>query len=148
MSDNLISILEKSKLFQGFSPEQMEQIVSHMHPKIMTLNSGDILYKRGKSADRCWLIQSGQLILKRLSLRTPFRQMFYHTGAVTGIQGLVEPGTQRVVTMIAEGQVKLIEITHEGISRLDKKVQIQLWKNISKLLLGKLSVCLSQESSP
>ncbi len=47
---------------------------------------------------------------------------------------------------IAEDKTHLIEITHEGISHLDKETQIQLWQNVSRLLLRKLSVCLSRES--
>ncbi len=84
--------------------------------------------------------------MKRASLRTPFRKMIYAKGSVTSIQGLADPGSKRVVTMIAESKVELIELTHEGISHLDSETQIQLWKNVSRLLLRKLSVCLSRES--
>ena len=146
MSDELVGILKKSKLFVGFSPEQLEQVVSHMQPRSITLKSGERVYKKGEPADCCWLIQSGNLTVKRESLRTPFRKMIYYKGSVTGIQGLADPGSKRAVTMIAEDKVKLIEITHEGISRLGSKTQIQLWKNVSRLLLRKLSFCLSRES--
>ncbi|MCB1863688.1 MAG: hypothetical protein KDI47_18450, partial [Gammaproteobacteria bacterium] len=80
------------------------------------------------------------------SLRTPFRKMIYNKGSVTGIQGLADPGSERAVTMIAEDKTKLIEITHQGITRLENEAQIQLWKNVSRLLLRKLSACLSRES--
>ena len=146
MSDDLVSILETSKLFSGFSPEQLEQVISHLQPKVITLKSGERVYKKGEPADRCWLIQSGSLTVKRSSLRSPFRTMIYHKGSVTGIQGLADPGSNRAVTMIAEGKVKLVEITHEGISNLDRETQIQLWRNVSRLLLKKLSICLSRES--
>jgi hypothetical protein len=132
-------------LFSGFSPEQLEQVVFHLQPKTIRLKSGERVYKKGHIADRCWLIQSGHLTLKRASLRTPFRQMLYHKGAVTGIQGLADPGTERAVTMIAEDNVELIEITHEGIAGMDQEAQILLWQNVSRLLLRKLFVCLSQE---
>ena len=146
MSDEIVAILKKSKLFVGFSPEQLEQVVSHLQPKTTTLKSGEQLYKKGEPADRCWLIQSGNLTVRRASLRTPFRKMIYYKGSVTGIQGLVDPGSERAVTMIAEDKVKLIEITHKGIARLDNETQVQLWKNVSRVLLRKLSVCLSRES--
>ncbi len=146
MSDNIIAILGKSKLFTGFSPEQLEQVVSHMQPKAITLKSGELVYERGKAADRCWLIQSGKLTLRRLSLRTPFRQMVYHVGAATGIQGLVDPGSPRAVTMIAESQVELIELTRAGVTLLDKDAQLLLWENVSRLLLRKLASCLTRES--
>ena len=146
MSDTLIAILRKSKLFAGFSPEQLEQVVSHLQPRCLTLNSGEIVYERGKPADRCWLIQSGNLTVRRASLRRPFRKMIYHVGSVTGIQGLVDPGTPRPVTMIAEDRVELIEITQEGISRLEDKANMLLWKNISRLLLRKLATCLAKRS--
>lgn len=146
MSEDLVAILAKSELFAGFSPEQLEQAVLHLQPKIISLKSGERVYKKGNIADRCWLIRSGHLTLKRASLRSPFRSMLYNKGAVTGIQGLADPGSERAVTMIAEDEVELIEITQDGISRLDPETQILLWRNVSKLLLRKLFVCLSQES--
>jgi CRP-like cAMP-binding protein len=145
MSEELIAILAKSKLFSGFSSEQLEQVVLHLQPRSITLDSGDRVYNKGHPADRCWLIQSGNLTVRRPSLRTPFRKMLYHKGSVTGIQGIADPGSKRAVTMIAEDEVELIEITHEGIARLDQEAQIQLWKNVSRLLLRKLAVCFERE---
>ena len=137
--------MRKSKLFKGFSLDQLEQVVSHLQPKTIILKDGDRVYKKGDIVDRCWLIQSGNLTVQRESLRTPFRRMIYHKGSVTGIQGLVEPGSKRVVTMIADGKVKLTEISYKGISDLESEAQIQLWKNISRLLMRKLAVCLSRD---
>ncbi|MCP4406390.1 MAG: cyclic nucleotide-binding domain-containing protein [Gammaproteobacteria bacterium] len=146
MSKELIAILAKSELFSGFSSEQLEQVVSHLQPRTITLDSGDRVYKKGHLADRCWLIQSGNLTVQRASLRAPFCNMLYHKGSVTGIQGIADAGSERVVTMIAEDKVELIEITHGGIARLDQEAQIQLWKNVSRLLLRKLAVCFARES--
>lgn len=146
MAKECIDILGKSKLFSGFSPNQLEQVIEHLQPKTIKLKDFEQLYKKGEPANSCWLIQSGDLMVKRSSLRTPFRRMVYQQGAVTGIQGLADPGTKRAVTMIADGKVKLIEITHEGISSLDEDTQILLWKNVSRLLLRKLAICLSQHS--
>jgi len=148
MSNDCIVILGESKLFSGFSPEQLEEVTLHLNPKTVTLKSGDRVYKKGDIADRCWLIHSGKLMLKRSSLRSPFRHMIYNKGSVTGIQGLVSPGTTRAVSMIADGKVKLIEITHEGIAHLNTDTQILFWENVSKILMRKLTICLSQESLP
>ena len=146
MSKDLVEVLESSKLFSDFSPEQLEEVILHLNPKPVELKSRDWVYKKGDTADRCWLIQSGELMLKRSSLRSPFRHMIYNKGSATGIQGLVNPGSTRAVSMIADGKVKLVEITHEGIAHLNTDTQILLWRNVSKLLMRKLSVCLSQES--
>jgi len=146
MANELIDILGKSKLFSGFSPEQLEQVISHLQPKIITLMDFEKVYKKGDTANSCWLILSGELMVKRASLRTPFRHMIYQKGSVTGIQGLADPGSKRAVTMLADGKVELVEITNEGISHLDSDTQIRLWKNVSRLLLRKLAVCLSHES--
>lgn len=146
MSNDCVEILESSKLFSGFSPEQLNEVINNLNPKSVTLESGTRVYKKGDTADRCWLIQSGKLKLKRSSLRSPFRHMIYNKGSVTGIQGLVEPDSTRVVSMIADGKVELIEIPHEGIARLKTDTQVLLWRNVSKLLMRKLSVCLSRES--
>ena len=146
MSNELIAILAESRLFAGFSPGQLEEAILHLNPKIVTMKSGDRVYKKGDIADRCWLIHSGKLMLKRSSLRSPFRHMIYNKGSVTGIQGLVSPDTTRAVSMIADGKVKLIEITHEGIAQLNSDTQILFWRNVSKILMRKLTICLSQES--
>jgi CRP-like cAMP-binding protein len=103
-----------------------------------------VVYARGNPSDRCWLIRSGNLTVMRPSLRKPFRKMIYHVGSVTGIQGLVDPGSPRPVTMIAEDDVELIEITQAGITSLDDKAQLLLWRNISRLLLSKLGTCFAQ----
>ncbi len=146
MASELTDLLEKSKLFNGFTPEQLEEVVLHLQPKAITLKDSERVYKRGDIADRCWLIESGSLTVKRASLRSPFRTMIYQKGSVTGVQGLADPGSKRVVTMIADGKVNLIEITHEGTSKLDSQTQILFWKNVSRLLLRKLAVALSRES--
>ncbi len=146
MANELIDLLGKSRLFSGFSLEQLEQVLLNLQPKIITLKDGDRVYKKGEPAISCWLIQSGDLTVKRASLRTPFRHMIYQKGSVTGIQGLADPGSKRAVTMIADGKVELIEITYDGINNLERDAQIQLWKNVSRLLLRKLAISLARES--
>jgi hypothetical protein len=146
MSDDCVAILSASKLFSGFSTEQLEEVIHHLSPKSITLKSHEKVFKKGDIADRCWLIESGKLIFKRSSLRSPFLHMILNKGSVTGIQGLVDPGSARAVGMMADGKVKLIEIGHEGIARLNPDTQVLLWQNISKILLRKLDICLSQES--
>ncbi len=146
MSDECTALLAKSRLFAGFSEAQLDEVITHLQPRQLKLKRGERLYKRGEPADRCWLIRSGTLTVKRASLRTPFRQMLYNQGAVTGIQGLADPGSERAVSMIADGKTELVEITQEGIAKLSPEAQIQLWQNVSRLLLHKLTACLSRES--
>jgi len=146
MAKNIIDILGKSKLFSGFSREQLEQVNSQLQPKIIALKDFERVYKKGDPANSCWLILSGNLMVKSTSFRTPFRHVIYQEGSVTGIQGLAAPGSKRVVTMHADGKVKLVELTYEGISDLENDTQVQLWRNVSGLLLRKLAVCLSRES--
>ena len=146
MAHELDEVLRESRLFTDFSEEQLAEAILHLDPQFVTVKSGTRIYKKGDIADRCWLIQSGKLMLKRSSLRTPFRHMIYNKGSVTGISGLVAPGSTRAVSMIADGKVKLVEITHEGISKLNQDTQILLWRNVSQVLMRKLAICLSQES--
>ncbi len=148
MSEDLVGFLKESKLFAGFSPEQLEEVVVHMNPEALKLKSGDRVFKKGDPADRAWLIQSGKLKIKRASLRSPFRHMILRKGSVTGIQGLVGEGGTRDVTMMADGKLKLVEITQEGIARLNTDTQLLLYQNISNILLRKLMVCLSREALP
>lgn len=144
MTDEYLAILADSKLFSGFSPEQLEEVIRNLNPKSITLEDHQQVYKKGDIADRCWLIQSGKLVFKRSSLRSPF--MTLSKGSVTGILGLVEPGAEHDITMTTDGKVKLIEITHEGITGLSTETQSLLWHNVSKQLMRKLRLCLSQET--
>ncbi len=145
MADKVVEILRKSKLFSKFSPKQIDQVMTCLKPKVVTFKKDEYIYKRGEPADCCWLIQSGSMMLKRPGFRTKLRRMVYSEGSVTNIQGLVDVGSKRVVTMIAEDKVKLVKITHKGIADMDIETQAQLWRNVSKLLLRKLAVCLSAE---
>ena len=146
MANELTELLGKSKLFKGFTPEQIDEVILHLQPEAITLKDSERVYKKGDIADCCWLIESGSLMVKRASLRTPFRTMIYHKGSVTGIQGLADPGTKRAVSMIADGKVNLVKITQEGINKLDSETQILLWKNVSRLLRRKLAAALAHES--
>ena len=62
------------------------------------------------------------------------------------VQGLADPGSERAISMICQKRSELIEITREGIDRLDAEAQILLWKNVARLLMRQLSLCLYQES--
>ncbi len=90
MPNEVLDTLAASKLFSGFTENQLEEVILHMNPKPVTLKSSDRLYTKGDIADRCWLIVYGKLTQKRASLRSPFRRMIYNKGSVTGIQGLVD----------------------------------------------------------
>ena len=146
MFKKMMSVLEQSELFAGFTEQQLDQVILHLQPKRVTLKSGERLYKRGDSADGCWIIVTADLAAKRASLRSPLRHMVYHIGSVTGIQGLADPGSERAISVICEKRSELIEITREGIDRLDAEAQILLWKNVARLLMRKLSLYLYQES--
>ena len=110
-------------------------MILYLQPKAITLSPLEQVYTVGDDADRCWLIQSGNLMVRRSSLLFPFHQMIYNKGSVTGIQGLVDPGSKRAVSMIAEDEVKLIEFTHEGLALMNHDAQIQFRKNVSRHLM-------------
>ena len=141
MSGDLVSALERSELFKGFDRNQLSQIVTHLQPKPVSLKDRDYLYKRGDPAHCCWEILSGGFLVRRASLREPFRHVDYHIGAVTGLLGLVEPGTHRPVSLIADGNAELLEIPEAGISTLEPYTRIALWNNISHILIKKLFHC-------
>ena len=110
MSGDLISALEQSELFNEFDRDKLSQVVAHLQPNPVSLKDREYLYKLGDPAYCCWEILSGGFLVRRASLREPFRHVDYHIGAVTGLQGLVEPGSPRPVSLIADGNVELLEI--------------------------------------
>ncbi len=141
MSGDLESALERSELFKEFDRNQLSQIVAHLKPKPVSLKDRDYLYKRGDPADCCWEILSGNFLVRRPSLREPFRHVDYQVGSVTGLLGLVEPGSHRPVSLIADGNAELLEIPAAGIPRLDLKIRLTLSNNISHILIKKLFQC-------
>ena len=141
MSGDLVSALEQSELFEGFDRNQISQVVAHLQPKPVSLKYRDYLYKRGDPADCCWEILSGNFVVQRASLREPFQHVDYHVGSVTGLQGLVEPGSHRPVSLIADGNTELLEIPEAGIARLDPNTRLALCNNISHILIKKLFQC-------
>lgn len=141
MSDDLVSHLEGSELFSGFDRNQLSQVVTQLQPKPVSLKDHAYLYKRGDPADCCWAILSGNFVVQRPSLRKPFRSVDYIIGTVTGLQGLVEPGSRRPVSLIADGNAELLEISGVGIPGLDPNTRIALWNNISRILIRKLFNC-------
>lgn len=143
MSGDLVSTLEKSELFQGFDRNQLSQVVAHLQPAPMSLKDRGYLYKRGDPAHCCWVILSGSFLVQRASLREPFRHVNYDIGAVTGLLGLVKPGSPRPVSLISDGNAELLEIPVVGISELDPHIRIALLNNISHILIKKLFQCRS-----
>ena len=141
MSDDLVSDLERSELFGGLDRNQLSQVVTHLKPKRVSLKDHDYLYERGDPADCCWEILSGDFVVQRPSLRKPYRRVDYIIGTVTGLQGLVEPGSRRSVSLLADGNAELLEISEVGISGLDLNTRIVLWNNVSRILLKKLFNC-------
>ena len=147
MTDNLISLLENSELFKDFSTQQLQWIAQNIPPAEVILKNREFLYKRGDIADRCWLIRSGKFLVLRPSLRNPYRSINYEVGAVTGLQGLIEPEDTRPVSLLADGDVKLIEIPYASIAKMDGETRLTLCRNINRILLKKVFECRTSLSS-
>ena len=141
MSDDLISDLKRTELFFGFDENQLSEVVTHLQPRPVSLKDHSYLYKRGDIADSCWEILTGDFVVERPSLRKAIRRIDYRIGTITGLQGLVEPGSRRPVSLIADGDAELLEIPEAGVSGLDSNTKIALWNNVSRILLKKLFKC-------
>ena len=147
MTDSLIPLLENSELFEGFSTQQLQWIVQNIPPIELTLKNREYLYRRGDIADRCYLIRSGKILVQRPSLRNPYRNVNYEVGAVTGLQGLIEPEDTRPVSLLADGEVELLEIPYTSIAEMDDETRLLLCRNINKILLKKVFECRTALSS-
>jgi len=147
MIDDIGSTLKKSALFKGMSPDQIQQVVTQMNPKAITLKDGEYLYRRGDQANCCWEVLSGRFLVQRANLRHPFQPVDYHIGAVTGLLGLVEPGAHRPVSLMANGPAELVEIRGDNFAQLDISTRMIIWENISHTLIRKLFQCRAQLTS-
>jgi len=147
MADYSTTALQRSRLFRGLSPEQIQQVADHLKPRPVKLTNGECIYRRGETAESCWLLLSGNVLVQRPNLRRPFKSIDYKTGDVVGLLGLVAPGAGRPVSLIADGEVELLEIGAEGISELECATRSQIWANISHILIRKLFDCRNQLTS-
>jgi len=141
MVNDIESALKSSALFRGLTPSQIKEVVTHLKPRARTLKNWEHLYNRGEVADCCWEVLSGHFLLQRSNLRHPFLSVDYHYGSVTGLLGLVAPGSHRPVSLFADGVVELIEIRGDNISQLDNATRMLIWENISHILIKKLFHC-------
>ena len=140
-----VDCLRQSELFKGFDDSQLSSAAEILNPNRKTYGEAEQVFERGNVATCCWLIMSGKLMVGRNTLRDPFLHNLYHIGFVTGVQGLVNPGSIRPVTMIAEEETELLEISSDDIEKFEEAAQLILWKNVSKILLRKLFYCTERE---
>lgn len=138
MADEIMPLLQKSELFSGLDAVQLEQVVAHLQPERRTLQDGTFLYHAGDFSDCCWIIVSGRVTVQRPTIRHRVESLAYDVGDVTGLQGLVDPGSRRPVSLAADGDLEVIEIHEAGIARLDRELQARILDNVSRLLLKKL----------
>lgn len=136
--DEIKAVLEESKFFEGVNQGECVDVISQLKPKLLKLNNGDFLCKRGDTASQCWIIKSGQTVVTKASLRKPFTTMAYDVGKVTGLKGIAIPGSTREVSIQADGPLEVIELNISHINELDPHIQAILWKNISYILGLKL----------
>ncbi len=141
MTESIATLLKNSELFKGFDQEQFQWIIDNVPPTEITLKNREPLYQQGDIADKCWLIKSGKFLVERPSLRNPYRNVDYEVGAITGLHGIVEPGIPRAVTLIADGDVELVEIKGTSFDHLDTETRLILFQNISRILINKLFEC-------
>ncbi len=138
MSDEIGHLLKQSELFADLNDQQIEQVITHLQPERRLLKDGTFLYHAGDFSDRCWVIVTGEVVVQRPTLRNRTQHMGYEVGDVTGLQGLVDPGSPRPVSLAAHGDLEVVEIHEAGIARLNQELQSIVLGNVSKLLLKKL----------
>ncbi len=136
--DAIKNVLEESEFFKGVNPGECVSIMTQLAPKLLKLENGDYLCKRGDVATQCWLIKSGQTLVSNMSLREPFKSMAYDVGRVTGLKGIALPGSLRDVSIQADGPLEVVELDSARINTLDAHIQAILWKNIAYVLGLKL----------
>jgi len=78
------------------------------HMKRLKLNPGEVLFRKGESADAMYYIGSGTLHLEEIDVRVG-------AGEVIGEIGLFSPRGQRMATAIADGPSEVYELSKEKI---------------------------------
>ncbi|MBF0383439.1 MAG: cyclic nucleotide-binding domain-containing protein [Magnetococcales bacterium] len=133
-------LLRQCKLFEGFNDEQFDQAIKCLSPRHLTIADGKPLYRRGDISDKCWIIVSGRFAIHSPGLLHPNTQqhLSYEIGEVTGLQGFIDAGSPRPVTLLAEGKLEVIEIPESGIANMNQESQIRFVNNISNILLQKI----------
>ncbi|MBF0444648.1 MAG: cyclic nucleotide-binding domain-containing protein [Magnetococcales bacterium] len=140
ISNPIKLLLKHCKLFAGFSESQLDEAISCLIPRHLIIEDGEPLYKSGDVSDKCWVIISGKFAVhsKGLLHSKPQQHLSYEVGEVTGLQGIVDSGSHRPVTILAEGRLEVVEIHESGIAKLSKEIQIHFLNNVSTILLEKI----------
>jgi CRP-like cAMP-binding protein len=143
-TEEMLSTTLDTDIFNGVNQSDVENILSHPEVKQISLNRGQYIYHHGDVSEKFWIILSGEIIAQVHSLRNPFHSVRYRPGDITGLKGIVNPGTPRPVSMVADSEVELIEIPGAVIMALDSAVWGAVMANIAKMLLDRLLVCHDQ----
>lgn len=109
-----------------------EWLLPHMRRK--KFRKGEILFRKGDTADRMFYIGSGELRLVEIGLPL-------HAGEMIGEIGLFSPDKKRTQTLVCESDVELYEMTEEMIFQLyylHPKLGFFLMRNLAARLLSDL----------
>lgn len=134
-TDELISFLEKQKLFTGFSPTQLDEIINLLEEVRVT--TGTYIIRENEASDNIYIIKDGELEVTKWD---PIHEREHHLttmhkGAIVGEMGVLDStprsasvkATQPTI-LLALSVAKLQILSESGLSLAkDKKLIDYLW---------------------
>ncbi len=135
LSPNLLSSLQKLRLFQDLSPTQIKRVFTTC--KQETFEPGTILAKSGAESDRMFIVMSGAV-----DIRSARDLLLAREKAVTtiGETGLLS-GEVRSATVVVTEAVNALVIGRRPLMQVmqdDATLAIRLYRNAMVLVRGKL----------
>lgn len=139
----MLAFMLDTDIFAGVDKKIVTEILSNPNVKRVVLSKGQYIYHHGDISDRFWIILTGEIVAQVQSLRHPFHKLQHSPGDVTGLMGIVDPGKPRPVSMVADGDVELVEIPGEVVLDMDSAAWGAILSNIARILLHRLLECHS-----
>ncbi|MEL6525840.1 MAG: cyclic nucleotide-binding domain-containing protein [Chloroflexota bacterium] len=137
---DIVNILKQVDIFRGFSDEQREKIVSIIHTE--TFSAGATICKQGDSADKLYIISSGQVeILTRDSQGEDTSVVYLGIGQTIGEMTLVDEGTRSATVVAVDDPTQLFSIENDALVQLcetNTGIGFYLMRNIAQDLSFKL----------
>jgi CPA2 family monovalent cation:H+ antiporter-2 len=103
-------LVERFPVFSALSPEQREVVLLHMAP--YTANPGDVIIRKGESADAAYFISSGEVEVKFGG-----RRIRLHAGDFVGEMGLLS-NQPRSADVVSLDYTKFLKLTRSDFNEI------------------------------
>ncbi len=112
-----LNLLARIPFFTALPPEELDRLVGELD--VVTLNSGDILFREGDPGEHLYIVVNGELeILMAPNTEDELLLNIVPTGEYIGEMSLIQPGGLRTASARARGDVTLLSMSRDQFRSL------------------------------